>query len=156
NSSDPLKEDSTARFRTITNWKDDEEPLQDSASRSILDRLPQADKRASPPAEEKREPTERVPATPPPVEKKRNSPARVLAATLRPVPAMSTAAHLPAPTVTLAGARISRPDSVAEPIAVTPPGLSHPALFDTDDWREVAPADAPTPAPRGDFTSVRQ
>jgi hypothetical protein len=58
-SSDPLKDEPTGRFRTITNWKDDEDPPQESVPRSILeDRLPQTVKRASPPPD----PPRRLPA----------------------------------------------------------------------------------------------
>lgn len=57
NSSDPLKDEPTGRFRTITNWKDDEDPPQEPALRSVLeDRLPHTIKPASPPPEPPRQP----------------------------------------------------------------------------------------------------
>ncbi len=53
NSSEPLKDETTARFRAILDGDKENEPvLAPESSRSLLDRLPRAVKPASPPAEE--------------------------------------------------------------------------------------------------------
>jgi len=74
---------------------------------------------------------------------------RASMATVKPTPAMSLSPHLPAPTVTLAGVRISRPDAIGDA-----PG-AEPAGRERDERLELAPAALDAPA-RGAFTSARQ
>ncbi|MCE5239495.1 zf-HC2 domain-containing protein [bacterium] len=74
---------------------------------------------------------------------------RASMATVKPTPAMSLSPHLPAPTVTLAGVRISRPD------AVTGTPGAEPAGRERDERLDLAPAALDAPA-RTDFTSARQ
>ena len=92
---------------------------------------------------------------PAPVSRPPARPTRAAMATARPAPAVSAAPHLPAPTVTLAGVRISRPDALPGRVEVEPASLARPAAHGRDGRLELAPPVAADGPARDDFTSLR-